>query len=124
MQDGSNALMLACGRGDVAVVELLLKAPGIHVNTARWHNWRQPQETGRTALMYAARGGHAAIVALLLAMPGIEVGAESAVRHPPQHSSASRDLHQDGSTAESMARSAGHEDTVALLQSSEASSEE
>ena len=52
----------ACN-GDVAIVEALLRAPGIDVNKAE----------GWTALSSAAREGHLPIVEALLRAPGIDV---------------------------------------------------
>ena len=68
--NANSELIAAAEEGDVALVEDLLKCPGIDVNVQ--NQWRQ------TALYGASKNGHLGVVQKLLAQNGIDVNAGGA----------------------------------------------
>ena len=88
---GRTALLWATREGHEAVVELLLGADGIDVNSK--------DGGGRTALSRAAGNGHEAVVKLLLGADGIDVNSKD----------------RYGRTALSWVAEGGHEAVVKLL---------
>ena len=64
-KDGATPLYMAAKRGNLKVLEILLKKKGIKVNMAN--------ENGRTALFIASENGHEKVVELLLKKKGIAI---------------------------------------------------
>ena len=89
-RDGLTDLMRSAAAGDLARVDELL-AYSVQVNAI--------STLGSTALMYAAKNGHDEVVSRLL-----QAGADPLLRT------------QKGNSAADLARKAGHERTVQLLQ--------
>ena len=71
------ALINAAMRGQLAVVQALLAAPGIQVNTQNYRGW--------TALYWAADQGHLEVVQALLAAPGIQVNTPNNTGYTALH---------------------------------------
>lgn len=64
--DAASILMVACARGHLEIVELLLNIPEINVNVhSPEFNW--------SALMYACKKGHLRVVQRLLEVDGLDV---------------------------------------------------
>mmetsp|Transcript_42223 Transcript_42223/g.99123 ORF Transcript_42223/g.99123 Transcript_42223/m.99123 type:complete len:802 (-) Transcript_42223:92-2497(-) len=95
---GRTALILAAQAGHVAVVETLLEAPDIDVNTVAVSE-SDASRNGCTALHSAAQEGHSRVVAHLLTHPTVDVNRKTQV----------------GFTALHLAARYGHSATVKIL---------
>jgi ankyrin repeat protein len=65
----TTPLMLACGRGHVEIVELILSHSNVDINTQN--------KNGATALILASQNGHDAVVKLLLSHSDVAINTQA-----------------------------------------------